>query len=600
MEAGKAYPRGRRGKGVRIAPLVLLLLAVFPLYGWGAASARLELDRPEAVFGEGVTLRLRVGGAGSLDSSPRIQGLRDFIVSEGVTSSRIEIINFRKNTYIEHRYSIQAKAPGVYTIGPAEVRAGSSVFRSNSVTLTVREVAESRDDKGTAAEGPVFLRAELSKDTVYAEEPAIYTVKLYRLIKVSNLSLDIPDNPALSFKKLGEPLEYTADIDGQPYQVLEVRHEIMPLSQGRIKLPPATMDMVAYEQGRGQRSFPFNDPFFSFSTPRQKSVASNPLELNVKPLPEEGRPADFSALLGTYTMESGLDKDAISAGDTASLTVTVEGRGNVGRIPNLSIPDIQGVKIYVDKPSVRIEPDARGYKGVKTMKWAFVPQKEGAYEIPPLTLTYFDTGAGAYRRLRTPAYTLNVRPGSSGQTAQQATPGLRQNVRAGKDKKEVEEVGRDILPVHSGPEALHAGAGSMPRPLLFWLLIAAPPLVYLGAYGAGRWMSPSREYEGQARAKGALRHFVKQCSSERMAAENLLSEVREYFNRRFGSSLGTLTPEEAGTILERQGVSTEAKERCVSLLDELTQRVFTGRGSCPFEGKSELLSLMRQIDRMAG
>ncbi len=597
----KAYVISKhRRKDIKIACLALLLLALFPLCSMAQTSVQLMLDRPEAAFGDSVTLRLRVSGAGSLDSPPRIQGLQGFSVSEGGTSSHIEIINFSKSSYTEYIYFIQAKATGTYKIGPAEVRDGSSVFRSNSVTLTVRDVARGGEGEEARAEGPVFLRAELSKKAVYAEEPAIYTVKLYRLVKVSNLSLDIPDNPAFTFKKIGEPLEYVTNINGQPYQVLEVRHEVVPLSKGRFKLPPATMNMAVYEQAGRQRAFPYGDPFFSISAPQQKTVASNPLELNVYPLPSEGRPADFSSLLGRYTMQSGLDKDMISTGDTASFTVTIEGRGNVSRIPDLTVPDIQGVKTYADKPAIQIETDAQGYKGVKTMKWAFVPQKEGTYEIPPLVLTYFDTQAKAYRMIRTPPYTLTVRPGSSGQAAQQAPPGLPpQAAQAGKVKREVEEVGRDILPVHTDLDTLRFSNGTMPDPAVLWLLIVVPPFLYLGGYGAKRWMNPSRKYEEQAKSKGALRHFMRQCSSEQVAAEDLLSASREYFNRRFGSSLGTLTPEEAGAILERQGVAADAKAGCVSLLNELTQRVYTGRGNSPFERKSELVSLMRDIDRPA-
>lgn len=595
----KAFIRNFRIKGIRTISFVILLLALFPLSGTAKTSVQLILDRPEAAFGDSVTLSLRVSGAGSLDDPPKIPGLQDFSVSQGGTSSRIEIINFTKSSYTEFIYFIQAGKPGTYTIGPAEVRDGSSVFRSNSVTLTVRDVARKGEGEDARGEGPVFLRAELSKKEVYAEEPAIYTVKLYRLVKVSNLSLDIPDNPALTFKKIGEPLEYVTDISGQPYQVLEVRHEVVPLSKGRFTLPPATMNMVVYDQSSRQRAFPYGDPFFNLSRPKQQAVASNSLELNVHPLPREGRPADFSSLLGQYTMRSGLDKDTISAGDTASLTVTIEGRGNVSRIPDLTVPDIQGIKTYADKPAVRIEADAQGYKGSKTMKWAFVPQEQGNYEIPPLAFSYFDTRARVYRILRTPPLTLTVKPGSSGQGVRQASPGLSApGVQAGKVKKEVEEVGRDILPVHTDLDALRLKPGLMPDPAVLWLLIAVPPFLYLGGYGAGRWMNPSRKNEEQARSKGALKHFMKQCSSEQVSAEDLLSASREYFNRRFGSSLGTLTPEEAGSILEGQKVDPETRDRCVSLLNELTQRVYTGGANSPFERKSELASLMRDIDRL--
>src|SRR5690606_15355692 len=119
----------------------------------------------------------------------------------------IEIINFTKSSYIEYVYYLQPRAAGTFRLGPAEVRDGSKVYRSNAVTLQVRETPRSETRKDIQGEGPVFLRAEVSQKSSYVEEPVIYTVKLYRLLKVSNLSLDIPDRAALTFKKIGNPLE---------------------------------------------------------------------------------------------------------------------------------------------------------------------------------------------------------------------------------------------------------------------------------------------------------------------------------------------------------------------------------------------------------
>lgn len=583
-------------KGIKTGVLVFLLFALFPLSGLAAPSIELLTDKTEAVLQDTITLRLRVSGAGSLDSPPQIQGLEKFSVASGGTTSHIEIINFRKNAYIEYLYSIQPRETGTYTIGPAEIRDDGAAYRSNLVTLTIRDVPKTKD-VGSAA-GPLILKAELSKNEVYSEEPVIYTVRFYRLVKVSNLSLDIPDNPSLTFKKIGEPLEYESVINGQPYQVLEVRHEVTPLSKGRITLPPATMNMVVYGQASRQRAFPFNDPFFSFSTPNPKVLTSNPLELNVLQLPREGRPADFSSLVGRYVVRSQLDKDTVSAGDTASLTVTIEGRGNVSRIPDLSIPEVPDIKTYADKPAVRIDSDADGYKGSKTMKWAFVPQKEGVYVIPPLSLSYFDTGTKTYRSIRTPAYSLKVLPGALNPAVQTPSGGTPVTAQQGKVKREVVEIGRDILPGHTDMEYLHGRMQVLPGRAVFWLIIVIPPLLYLAMSLGKKRMVPSLRYEKQMKSRTALRNFLKQCSSGEVAAEVLLNAVREYFNSRFGSSLGALTPEEAKDILKRSAVSVDIQDRCGALIDELTRYVYTGSGRIPFDRSGELFSLVREIDRL--
>jgi hypothetical protein len=575
--------------------LAVLLTAVFPVCGFAGVSVQLLLDKSEATVQDTITLRLRVSGAGSLASKPRIQGLQNFTVAAGGTSSHIEIINFSRNEYIEYLYYIQARSKGTFQIGPAEVSDGAKAYRSNAVTLTIRDVPKPQDQG--QAEGPLFLKAALSKASVYVDEPVIYTVRLYRLLKVSNLSLEIPDVSGLAFKKIGEPIEYQSVVGGQPYDVLELRYEVVPAHRGRYRIPPATMVMAVYGSDGRRSGFPFGDPFFSMPRPRPRSVSSNPLELSVSPLPAEGRPANFSSLVGSYTMSSQLDKDTVAAGDTASLSVTIEGRGNVNRIPDLSLPDIAGIKTYADQPDLKTEADEQGYKGTKTMKWAFVPQKEGTYVIPSLSLTYFDTRAKYYRTIRTPAHALKVLPGASAQAGQTSAGIQPQPAPQGKLKREVVEVGRDILPGYTGLGDLHAGLQAMPAPAVFWALMLLPPLLCLGIYSGRKLVNPSGAYEEHIRAKGALKRFLKQCPSRDAAAETLLDACREYFNSRFRVTLGTLTPEEAAAILENHGVDGSSRDRCKSMLTELTGRIYTGQGDRPFDRYDELVSVIREIDR---
>lgn len=585
---------------VRIFPffqrnvLLLVMLLIIPMGAAAATSVQLELDRNEATVRDTVTLKVKVSGSTSTDSPPQILGLKDFSVVAGGTSTHIEIVNFSKTEHVEFLYYLQPRANGTFTIGPAEVRDGGRVYRSNTSLLAVREASSGRGRDGARAEGPLFLRASLSKNTAYADEPVMYTLKLYRSVKVSNVSLDIPDSRALSFKKVGDPLEYTANVEGEVYGVLEVRSEVAASAPGKYRLPPASMDMTVYLSGRSPRGFSFSDPFFSFSTPTPKAVRSNPVELTVQPLPAQGRPAGFSSLVGQYAMDAKLDRESIAAGGTATLTVTVRGRGNVTRIPDLALPDIPGVRVYPDQPVLQTEVDAAGYRAAKTMKWAFVPQKEGTYAIPPLSLSFFDTRAGAYRVLRTPPLTLKAGPGPTGQAVPQVSPAP--SIQA-QPKAGVEEVGRDILPVHTGAEALESGFESMPGPVVLWAIVLGPPLALIGGWALKRRMAPSRVRAETLRSQGALKAFLKECSPGRSTAEELLGAARGYFNASFGSSLGTLTPGEAGEILDRAGVDRAARDRCVSLLEELTGRVFTGRGTEVFEGAEEFAGLMRDIDR---
>ena len=135
------------------------------------------------------------------------------------------------------------------------------------------------------------------------------------------------------------------------------------------------------------------------------------------PLPQEGRPADFSGLVGSFTLESTVEPRQLKAGESVTLTATVRGRGNAKRIPELKIPPLDGLKIYADQPVLKDENDGEGVVVSKTMKWALVPERDGRYRIPALAMSYFDTAAGRYRTLKTAEATLSVAPGSADRAA---------------------------------------------------------------------------------------------------------------------------------------------------------------------------------------
>ena len=128
-------------------------------------AVSLTLDRPQALLTDSVQLVVSVSGSRDSGSEPVIQGLEDFTVSPGGTSSRIEFINGRMSSGIEYTYFLQPQKVGSFTIGPASVQIGGSTHRSNRSTL---QVVLPADEKGENR-GPIFLQAELSTPSIYVE-----------------------------------------------------------------------------------------------------------------------------------------------------------------------------------------------------------------------------------------------------------------------------------------------------------------------------------------------------------------------------------------------------------------------------------------------
>ncbi|MDY6843462.1 MAG: BatD family protein [Thermodesulfobacteriota bacterium] len=583
---------------MRKIPCITLIFALLiPCLAGAEISVSLKLDRREATLSDVVKMMVKVSGTRDSTLQPLISGLESFNVSQGGTSSRVEIVNGKFSSSIDYTYFIQPQKIGIFTIGPAKISIKGQPFVSNKETLKVIDssqlTSENRD--------PIFLSASVSSQRVYVEEQVIYVLKLHRLVKVSDISLSLPEQEHLVFKQLGKPEEYQSTLDGQPYQVLEVQYALIPSKMGDYEIESSKMSMTVFQPRsqtrRGLFDNPFfNDPFFSFSTGKPMTVTSNRVPLKVFKLPEEKRPANFSGLVGNFHLDATLNPQKIKAGESATFTATLKGQGNVNRLPNLKMPELNHIKVYADEPVLEVESHDERLTGTKTMKWALVPEKEGNYLIPPLSVSYFDTKRHEYRMLQTSPISLSVLAGEQ-ETVNTSAPRAEEEKTRESTKQTIKELGRDILPVHTSLKYLTIIPLTQSKGVISWVVILAPILVYTVILGTQKLSKRSEHYQTRLKAKRALKHFNRQCRPKTVNGNDLLKFIRDYFNNRLNYSLGSLTPDEAAKIARSKGVNVTTAEKLQAMLQDIENVIYTGKGSEPIEIKKELAKLIKQIEK---
>ena len=575
--------------------LLIILLSVFfhaPCLASGDVSVTLKLDRPEATLLDSITMVVSVSGTRKSDTQPTLKGLEAFNVRTGGTSSRLEIINGKVNAGVDYTYALQPKKTGTFTIGPAEVKVKGKTTKSNTETLTIVKSIQSPD----VARGPLFLSAALSPKQIFVEEQAIYTLKLFRQTRVGDISLGLPEAEHLTFKQLGKPVEYQSVYKGQSYQVLEVRYALISSREGIYGIRSSRMSMTVFQSRRKSSRSLFDDPFFSFSSGKPVTIASEPLELNVLPLPQKGRPTDFSGLVGNYKIKSHLEPSKIRAGESATMTVLLSGRGNVKRIPDLKLPELEKIKVYADQPVLMEETDSKGLAGSKTMKWALVPEKEGEYQIPSLSISFFDTTGEQYRVIKSPVLSLSVLPVEKAQ-AQVSQDVLKGHKNGGPGKREVKELGHDILPAHTSIKDLHSGTQSGIGGLVFWLILIIPLFAYASTFLIQKFHRKTTVSVAAARARKAAKALTQHCRKGELSSNDLTSSIRRYLNERFDLSLGSLTPDEAEDIVVSRGVSATTAERLRTALQKLEDAIYTGKGQETCDMGGDIPKLIKQIEK---
>ncbi|MBU3950138.1 MAG: BatD family protein [Proteobacteria bacterium] len=560
--------------------------------GYNNISMTLSLDRKEATAMDSMGMVVKISGVRSNDSWPVVKGLESFDVVQIGSSSRIEVINTTFSSAIEYNYMIQPKEEGTYKIGPAQLTIDGKTITSNTENLTIIKPSRSSD----VDRGEIFLSTSLSSNKIYIEEQAVYTLKLYNQGGVKLVSLSLPETEHLILKQIEKPSEYQSVYNGKTYQVLEVRYVLIPSKEGTYGIKPARMSLNVMQPRHGSGFGMFDDPFFLSSGSISKNVASEPLELKVLPLPAKGRPSEFTGMIGTFNMKASLEPAKIKKGESATLAVVVEGHGNVKRIPDLKGPVQQDIKIYADQPVFEESVDSGGIKGLKTMKWALVPEKEGQYEISPLKVSFFDTQKQQYRTIETSPFYISVLPGAKEVLSPSSVaPEAKQTNNV--VKKEIKEIGYDILPVHDSIKDLSNGSSLQNRNLMALLLLITPFLIYLLTFLGLKYGIKSDKAMAAVRIKKAAGIIIQQCRKGKICSGDMISELRNYLNNRFGLDLGSLTAYEADNILKSKGVSSETAYKFKDIILELEGAVYTGKGNEICSLAEKIIEIIKKVEK---
>jgi hypothetical protein len=130
------------------------------------------------------------------------------------------------------------------------------------------------------------------------------------------------------------------------------------------------------------------------------------LKLVVRNPPTEGRPADWTGLVGQVTVSARLDHKEISAGEGTTLTVVIEGQA--ADTIDRPVPEAPAGCTLTPRPD-RDKQQARR----RIFVWNLVPSTTGTFTVPPISLPWFDVVSGEYRRSASDALTLKVSPGRS-------------------------------------------------------------------------------------------------------------------------------------------------------------------------------------------
>lgn len=557
-----------------------------------AASVQATVDRKAVSLGESLQFQVKARGVreGKVDISP----IRDFKVISRGTSSRLRVVNGEASREILFNYTLIPLKTGDLEIPSLAVRTTDGTHRTQGIPISV-----SRRSEGDAEERDIFVTAEVSKEAPYTGEQIIYTFRLHRTLRIADAHFQRPDFAGFTAEQIGEEEADITIIDGRRYHTTTLSYILIPMAPGPETIGPAILEcrVVQRDQRRGNRSFDFDSlfgsPFFNNGRFETRVLQTRPVDIEVRQLPGYQGTDPFSGLVGQMDIRASLEKRELAAGESTTLTLVIEGAGNImdAQAPAIDLPE--GIKVYEDAPQEEIALDRDGYVGKKTFRMALVPLEPGDYPLPPASVTFFDPRSETYETRRTTAFSLSVRQGEAESELTVVSP---PGAGDGPEKEKVAFTGRDILPLKDDLEALEDRA---PLSIRWFLVLLFVPAALFAVVGGVSLLTRRGEDPASIMARRA-RTSLKSASAGGIGSDAFLSclyrALVSAIFARAGTQGESLTRSEAEALLRDQGLPEAVGQQASALLEEI-ESVRFGGGALERTHRNRLLSETRKMVR---
>jgi hypothetical protein len=423
----------------RILLAVFVAVALAQFARADSPSVTAVLSNSETVVGETVELQIKVTGPG--DAQPpeeiSIDGLEIHATGQ---SRQFEMRNFSTSSSVTYTYTVLPLRAGRFTIPSQTVHAGGRVIRTPELVLNVADSpgqpTTTRQNRGAqshtaAARDLVFAELIVPKKTAYVGEIVPVQIRMGFDPRLRPSLIEPPEITGQGFtsQKLQQSGQTSETVNGRPYEVVTYKSAIAAARAGKFEIGPvkAKAQVIVPRRrppprARTRSPFdlfdlddPFSDPFFSnpfaqIGERRDVEIRSEPVQLDVKPLPPNAPPS-FSGAIGNFAMATDAKPKSVQAGDPITVTTSIAGRGNFDRVNAPVVEDERGWHKY--PPSSKFKQDDEvGISGTKTFETVLSPN-EKKQALPVLAFSYFDPAKEQYVTLRSEPIAITVQGGAA-------------------------------------------------------------------------------------------------------------------------------------------------------------------------------------------
>lgn len=407
----------------------------------------------------------------------------------------------------------------------------------------------------------LFMTAEVSDRQLYVNQPLTITYRIYIDARFGIAGLEKVDEPRYAnfwSQQLLEKVQISeVNRNGRPFRCITLKQILLyPQQAGEQQIDPFSCSLVL-QLPSNQVDF-FGNRSYITSTRTLQTTAT---KIKVLPLPEEGKPANFSGAVGHFSLSMNFPTRSLNAGETAEGEVVIAGKGNfkLFDMPKLTFPP--ALEVYAPKETEHLTNSASGINGDITHTYTIVPQYKGKFPVPALNFSFFNPDTQQYETLSSENMTIEVLSGEEYKSAhQEEAQGATSQQAQFQPLKEASE----LLPIHK--PIFFASTGFY----LCWLLpLCLIPLVLILWYSYQKRNDNTIENRSRKTSRLAKKYLSaakKNLTNKEAFYEALERGLHTYLKAKLHIETSELSKEKVQELLSEKQVAPDTLQDFVQLL----------------------------------
>ncbi len=497
-------------------------------------------------------------------------------------SQEYSYINGQVSVKLAYVYFLQPLNPGTYTIGSARVKIDGKTYQTQPVTVkVVKGQKPTNNSSPPAGVNPnndhktgnisvkdkiqgAFLTVDISNYKPFVNEAVGLTYKLYIPQNYGVVNYNETEQPQFNGfwaqdvnKNISGPFQ--GEVNGKPYTYYVLRKKLLfPQHAGKLTIKPLTLQI--------DLQVPVYRNFFGMRVPdyeiQRVKLTSGKKVLQVKALPQDTQPVDFSGAVGQFDFAVQIDKNQVKSGEPVNVKVSVKGTGNLKLfdLPRLKAPD--GLEIYDPKHNELVRTGFKGNTGTVSDEYIIVPNQGGKFIIPGLRFVYFDPKSKTYVSKTTDDIVLFV-SGETYQNNRQTTQTPTQKYQSA-DFRFIKEKA-EFTPVHK-PDFYKSN--------LFKGLIVTPIVLAFLLFAYRKYLDNrtfDASLEKQKKNKSLAKKFLKEAQKSVGNKETFYAHLEKAFHNFLKAKLqidtSEMTRNNIRKKLHEKGISNDTVNALIDVLN---------------------------------